>query len=152
MKPLVHVPSLGTLRAGPQWAIVFIVVVLSPFALVSLLILAPILPLLSSVHRKRPVWAWRTALFGSLAASLLLVLPVSPLFIGHDRPFREPPLEHQVGFEAFVIPWINVAFIFEIPLLPLLAASAVHSIWTKGPTPGTPAKPLAEAGDAGKPI
>ena len=121
----------GTFPAWPAVVIVFVFVWLGPLALISLAILAPLFPVLANTYRKEPTQAWRTALVASLAASLLLVMPNSPFFVGYDRPFGVPPIEKQSGAEAFVFPWVNAAIIAELPLLPLLVVSAVHSVRTR---------------------
>jgi hypothetical protein len=123
--PLCNVPSWGTLRAGPQWVIVFLVVaVLGPTAIVSLLVLAPVLPVLGGIYWKKPAWAWRSALLVCMAASTWLMVN-SPLY--GDRyalfEFSNDPL----GYKAAITTPVLLAIIAEIPLLPLIVVSVVHS-------------------------
>jgi len=129
MKPLIDLPSGGTLRAGPQWVIVFLIVALfGPIVIVSLLVLSPVLPALAGIYRKKPAWVWRTALAACLTASIFLIAK-SPLYGDGYASIEISDDPH--GYKTALATPIILAIIAEIPLLPLIVASVIHSEWLR---------------------
>ena len=145
MKPLWNAPSLGTLRAGPQQAVTFVVLVGGWLVLLALLILAPLRPIVGSAWGKQPRRVWRSAVCASIGFAILLVVPWSPLFVGFGVPFALPVVapiteattleemqrivdaESQAMMYSPLIQWIDFSIVAEAALLPLVIATTVHT-------------------------
>jgi hypothetical protein len=130
MKPLWNAPSLGTLRAGSALAVVFLIVTFGWLFVAALIVVAPLGIVLRAAWRKRPYVVWRAAVLVSLAASLLIVVPNSPVSLS-DRiyiSFSERPAELVLlspGPQLAM--WTALVVLAELPLLPLLVATTIHT-------------------------
>jgi hypothetical protein len=150
VKSLWNAPSLGTLRAGPQRLVTFVLVAMSWLGFVFFIILAPLWPVVQSAWRKQPRRVWRAAVLGSMGLALLLLIPWSPLFVPFGVPFALPTVppipadatmedrgriwdaENRAIIYSPLIQWINSSLIAEVALLPLVIATVVHTRRTKG--------------------
>jgi hypothetical protein len=138
--PLWNAPSFGTFRAREQRPLVFLIVALSPLLLIPLLILAPLILVLRSVWQKQPSLLWRGAAILSVALSGALVLPLSPLFVGHDVPLlvRAIPIEEDTTYLQLIrplAPFVNIGLIAELPLIPLALCAAIHTMYLRRKLP-----------------
>ena len=132
MPPLWNSPSLGTFRTAETRFGTLLVVLFGWLLPASLLIVAPLFLVVWRAWDKEPVAMWRAAFCLTIFATAMLVLPFSPLYFGMDFPFRvaEAPGEGWLQFAGWILtPWINLALVAELPLLPLAIATTIHSRW-----------------------
>ena len=71
-----------------------------------------------------------------VSLSAALVLPQSPIFVGHNIPFSLEEASPQgdsnlMQMMRLITPFVNIAIVAEIPWLPLLFCSAVHTIYSR---------------------
>lgn len=142
MKPLWNSPSLGTLRAGPQKAVTFVVIAFGWMFFLLFIILAPLWPVVHAAWIKLPRRVWRGAVAASVAIAALLVFPLSPLYLGDCIPFALPgagidPLTMTAEQELLAIvaatttQWVNLSLLVEVALLPLVVVTTIHTRRTR---------------------
>jgi len=129
MKPLWNAPSLGTIGAAGALVVTTATVIYSPLIWITLLILAPAVPVVQSAWFKRPLIVWRAAVVASMIwAWMLLRLPIFDYeAIPTLLTFPEVDnIDLQVMLHL-TGPYVMVALLIEFALLPLLLAAVLHT-------------------------
>ena len=108
----------------------FLFLLLGPFVVLPILVVAPALVTFRVVWMKQPRIMWRCWAVGTVVLAFLLTQPSSPLFWRLDMPLP-PPREVSDGASWLIEmqrPYLNAAIIFLGVALPLSMASAVDTI------------------------
>ena len=108
----------------------FLFLLLGPFVVLPLLVLAPAMVTFRGVWLKRPRFAWRLSAVSTIVLAFLLTQPSSPLFWRLDLPFSPPTQISNVVSWLYEIqrPYLNAAIISLAVATPLSLASAVETV------------------------
>lgn len=131
MKPLLRIPSLGTVHAGPSRFTVVILMLLPWVLIIPMVVLSPYAVILRAAWFKQPARYWRTASAISVVLAIVFALLCSPLLIPEgmpitfpqDDPFFGPP---QPGLIGCIIT-VNALLVAGFALLPLALISSIDT-------------------------
>ena len=108
--------------------IFFLFLLLGPFVVLPVLVVAPAMVTFRAVWMKRPRFVWRCSAVLTVVLAFLVTQPSSPIFWRLDVPLPSIQISGAVSwwFEM-QRPYLNAAIIFLVVATPLSVASAIDT-------------------------
>lgn len=112
----------------------FLFFILGPFVVLPFLIISPAIVTFRAAWSKQPRLLWRFSAVCTIVLAVLITQPSSPLFWRLDFPI--PPQDQISGGLSWLLemqrPYLNGAVLSLAVAMPFSAASAIHSVRTRG--------------------